>query len=231
MKLVQRFLVGVPLLSALVSLSGCSKGLRTTCRRRHRRISRSSMTLRRKSLGPKRNTTKSSRNCSASTRRSRPRRLVAKIGRAEQKVLEREVEQPGWIMSMETTPIYTFYPAYIQKIGDHKHVEPDGKVVVRPVDRGDIVKKDDVLATLFVPEREYDLTLKKALVDQSERELKVAETFLKVAEAHVELARRAWSKKRRRPCRGITAKYERWESELARIEVLAKKASPGPGRP
>jgi hypothetical protein len=46
----------------------------------------------------------------------------------------------------------------------------------------DIVKKDDVLTTLLVPEREFDQSLKKAMVEQSLRELPVAATIQKVAE-------------------------------------------------
>ena len=172
MQLVQRFLAGVSLLCVLVSLGGCSKGTagdKPGVAQKNQQIKQE---LSEEISRTKKEYDEKLKELQRKYTAVKATTLVATIGRAEQKVLEREVEQPGWIMSMETTPIYTFYPAYIQKIGDHKHLEPNGKVVVRPVDRGDIVKKGEVLATLFVPEREYDLTLKKAMVEQSERNSK-----------------------------------------------------------
>jgi HlyD family secretion protein len=224
MTIVQRFLFCVSVLPALVllPLSGCNRtppGNKPESNEKNQQMKHDLAEEISRTKKESEEKLKELQRRFAAVQASTP---VAVTGRAEQKILQREVEQPGWIMSMETTPIYTFYPAYIQKIGDHKEVEPDGKVVVRPVDRGDVVKKDDVLATLYVPEREKDLTLKKAMVEQSQRELKVAETFLKVAEAHVVLAA-SMVKEEEAALPRFTAKYDRWKSELARIERLAKK--------
>jgi HlyD family secretion protein len=225
MKMVQRFLFGVSLLPALLPLplSGCGNKPSDDKPESAEKRQQLKHDLAEEISRTKKEYTEKIKELQRKYEAVQASTAVAVTGRAEQKILERDVEQPGWIMSMETTPIYTFYPAYIQKMGDHKHVEPDGTVVVHPVDMGDIVKKGDVLATLYVPEREDDLALKKAMVEESQRELTVAVTFLKVADAHVELAASV-VKEEESVLPRIKARYDRWKSEHARIEQLAKKS-------
>lgn len=106
---------------------------------------------------------------------------VATIGKVERKTLKRNVEQPGFIMSYETTPIYTRIPGYVLKIASRpSSVSGDAQI-----DMGDEVKSGQVLATLFVPEMEDDVKLKHAMVAQSRAELLQNEAALKTAIANV----------------------------------------------
>ena len=85
----------------------------------------------------------------------------------------RVVGQPSFIESYERTSIYPKPTAYIQKW---------------IVDIGDKVKKDDVLATLFVPELVEEHGTKKATVVLDQERIALAKEVVEVAKADVEAA-------------------------------------------
>ena len=114
--------------------------------------------------------------------------------------LVRSVGQPSFIDSYEQTAIYAKLPGYVLKWN---------------VDIGDRVKKDDLLATLFIPELEQEYNLKKAqvsmdqaLVAQSHKLVEVADGNLKAAGAKVAETKADVGK--------YEALVKRWDSEVER---------------
>ena len=143
--------------------------------------------------------------------------LTAKVGKVKKRDLKRDMQQPGFIQSYETTPIFSYIPGLVHEIS-----KKPGWFSDRQVDMGDFVKKDDMLVVLYVPERDEDVIRKNAYVKQAEAELKQAETLLKVAVANVQLTSEMIQEEMAvRP--RIEAKYQRWKSELARIEKLYRE--------
>ena len=119
----------------------------------------------------------------------------------------RVVGQPSFIQAYEHTSIYAKLPSYIQKWN---------------VDIGDKVKKDQVLATLFMPElveefrtKKADVTVARELIDQA---LKMED----VAKANVEAAA-----SRLLEAQSILAKFQaevdRWDTEVKRLTVEVQK--------
>jgi multidrug efflux pump subunit AcrA (membrane-fusion protein) len=79
------------------------------------------------------------------------------------------IKQPGYnIEAFEQTPIYAKIAGYVRKIH---------------FDIGDLVRKDDILAELYVPEMHVELKQKEALVSQAEAEITQAKETAAAAEA------------------------------------------------
>jgi multidrug efflux pump subunit AcrA (membrane-fusion protein) len=120
----------------------------------------------------------------------------------EIRTIVREVGQPSFIEAYERTAVYPKMTAYIEKW---------------LVDIGDKVRKDDVLATLFVPELNEDYQTKNATVKLDEERVKLADQVVEVAEADVKSA-----EARLEEAKEILAKYqaevERWDTEVKRLK-------------
>jgi multidrug efflux pump subunit AcrA (membrane-fusion protein) len=118
-----------------------------------------------------------------------PRRIVRVVG------------QPSFVESYEHTSIYPKLVGYIEEW---------------KVDIGDKVKKDDLLATLFVPELVEDFGTKKATVKLDEERVELAEKVVEVADADVKAA-----DARVVEAKAILAKYQsevdRWDTEVKRL--------------
>jgi RND family efflux transporter MFP subunit len=96
-----------------------------------------------------------------------PPAISVAVGHPEPTTLRRTVQQPGSVQGFEQTPIYAKVPGYVQKWN---------------VDRGDLVKKGDVLAELWVPELAVDVRQKEALAAQAEVEIVQAKEAATAAE-------------------------------------------------
>jgi len=116
----------------------------------------------------------------------------------------RLIKQPGYVTSYEQTPIYT-------KI--------DGFVEVVNVDRGDRVKKGELLAKLWEPEMVQKLKLKDASLVQAKAELVQAREGLNAAEANVETLK-AQVNEAEAGVRQVVAEVKRWEAEYVRSKKL-----------
>lgn len=114
----------------------------------------------------------------------------------------RVVGQPSFVDAYEQTPIYPKMTAYIEKW---------------IVDIGDKVKKDDVLATLFVPELRQSYETKKADVEVAKAKISLALKKVDVAAAMVK-ASKARVKEARATLGDLKAKVERWTSEVNRLQ-------------
>jgi hypothetical protein len=119
----------------------------------------------------------------------------------------RVVGQPGFIDTYEQTSIFPKMTAYLQ----------DWKV-----DIGDRVKKDQVLATLYVPElveehqtKEAELLLAREMIQQAEKLVTVAAANVKAASARVTAARASLGR--------YQAGVQRWESEVKRLTTLVQE--------
>jgi HlyD family secretion protein len=113
--------------------------------------------------------------------------------------IRREVGQPGYIQAYERTPIVSKIPGYILKWH---------------VDLGDAVKKDQVLAELWVPEMVSELKLKEEKVEQARKALAMAQAQVATAKAHVQEV-----------VAGLSRAEENrnyWKSQSARFANLVK---------
>jgi HlyD family secretion protein len=113
----------------------------------------------------------------------------------------RVVGQPSFVQAYEHTSIYAKLPSYIQRWN---------------VDIGDKVKKNDVLATLFMPELVEELRTKKAdvvvareLIDQSLKLEDVAKAQVEAAAARLSEAKSILGK--------FQAEVDRWDTEVNRL--------------
>ena len=127
-----------------------------------------------------------------------------KIVRPTREHLKRQsTPQPAHVGPYEKTDIYARVAGYLDSFGQVQST--DGKS--RPVDIGDRVVKDQVLAKLSVPEMEQERVQKAALVDQAQADAEQAEASMKAAEAMVVAAK---------------AKLEETGAQIARYEAELK---------
>lgn len=117
------------------------------------------------------------------------------------RTIVREVGQPSFINAYERTSIYPKLTAYIERW---------------IVDIGDKVKKDDVLATLFVPELVEDYATKKAVVVRDRERIQLALRVVNVATADVQTAEAKLDEAKQILAK-FQAEVERWDSEVKRL--------------
>lgn len=124
------------------------------------------------------------------------------IAQAMPRKIVRVVGQPSFIESYERTSIFPKLVGYIEKWN---------------VDIGDKVKKDQTLATLFVPELLEDYQTKKATVQLDQEKIDLANKMVDVASADVKAAQARLAE-----AKAMLAKYQaevdRWQTEVARLE-------------
>ena len=114
----------------------------------------------------------------------------------------RVVGQPSFIEAYERTSIYPKLAGYIEKWN---------------VDIGDKVKKDQVLATLFIPELLEEHGTKGASVGLDREKVALAREVVEVARADVQAAR-ARVEEAKAELNSYQAMVDRWDSEVKRLE-------------
>ena len=136
-----------------------------------------------------------------------PMKPVVTIVHPEKRDINRTVGQPGFVEAYEQAALYAKVSGYIEKWN---------------VDIGDIVKKDQVLATIFVPELVEEYRFKQAtvqldtvLVDQARKAADAAAGNLKATEAKVVQAKADVGK--------FQAEVDRWQSEVKRLTGLVQQ--------
>jgi RND family efflux transporter MFP subunit len=130
-------------------------------------------------------------------------------GKPERKTISLTTTQPGQIEAFEQTPLFAKIAGYVEELF---------------VDIGDLVKKDQVLVRLSVPELHDDLRQKEALVVQAEAEVQQAESTIVAFKAAVETAQSRIVEAEAGIARA-NAELERWKSEHARIKELADRGA------
>jgi HlyD family secretion protein len=129
-----------------------------------------------------------------------PQRPVTVV-KPERKTIHREVGQPGLIQPFERTPIVSKIPGYVLKWN---------------VDIGDPIRKDQVLAALWVPEMVSELRLKEEMVQQAKKALAMAQAQVVTAQAQVQEAKAAVNKAK------ATRNY--WKSQSDRFSTLVQNS-------
>jgi multidrug efflux pump subunit AcrA (membrane-fusion protein) len=114
----------------------------------------------------------------------------------------RVVGQPSFIEAYERTSIYPKLAGYIQEW---------------KVDIGDKVKKDQVLATLFIPELVEEHGTKGATVVLDKERIDLAKQVVEVATADVKAAKARVEEAQAEVAR-YKAEVERWDSEVKRLQ-------------
>ncbi len=114
----------------------------------------------------------------------------------------RVVGQPSFVESYERSSVYPKMNAYIKEW---------------KVDIGDKVKKDQVLATLFVPELVEDHGTRKATVILDQQRILLAKEVVLVAKADVQAAE-ARLEEARAELTSYQAEVDRWDSEVKRLD-------------
>lgn len=127
----------------------------------------------------------------------------------ERKTISLSTTQPGQIEAFEQTPLFAKVAGYVEEL---------------LADIGDVVKKDQVLIRISVPELTDDLHQKEALVAQAEAEIKQAESTIAACRAAAETAQSRIVEAEAGIGR-VTADVDRWKSEHARMKELAAKGS------
>jgi multidrug efflux pump subunit AcrA (membrane-fusion protein) len=133
--------------------------------------------------------------------RSKPRVQVTK---PELRSIVRNVSQPAFVNAFEQTSIYPKIAGYIKQW---------------TVDIGDRIKKDQLMAELFVPELEAELVQKKAQAAEQEVLIQVAEEMVKVSENRLKVGV-AQVAKAKADVGQFQSAVERWESEVERLTGL-----------
>jgi multidrug efflux pump subunit AcrA (membrane-fusion protein) len=137
---------------------------------------------------------------------------TVRLMRPPRRDIVRVVGQPSFIESYEQTSIYPKLTAYIEKWN---------------VDIGDLVKKGDTLATLFVPEVVEDFGTKNATVELDRERIELARKMVDVADANVSAAAARVAE-----AKSILGKYEaeieRWDSEVNRLSREVQRAAVAP---
>lgn len=123
------------------------------------------------------------------------------------RTITRVVGQPSFVEPFERASIYPKMTAYIEEWR---------------VDIGDKVKKDDTLATLFVPELVEDHGTKQADVGLETERIALALKEVEVADADVQAAK-ARVVETKADLGKFQAEVDRWVSEVARLEREVKR--------
>jgi multidrug efflux pump subunit AcrA (membrane-fusion protein) len=136
----------------------------------------------------------------AATTAEAPSRPVAVV-KPERKTIRREVGQPGRIQAFEHTPIVSRIAGYVLKWN---------------ADIGDTIRKDEVLAELWVPDMVSELHLKEQQVQQANKALAMTEAKVATAKAHVQEAQAGMSR--------AEANHNYWKSQSARFTKLVAES-------
>ncbi len=125
------------------------------------------------------------------------------------KTLKLTTTQPGRIEAFEEAPLFPKLAGYVQEV---------------LVDIGDVVKKDQLLIKLSIPEMLDEVKQMEALVKQAEAEVSQAHAAIKSAEAMAATAEAKVAQARAGVGRAA-GEYERWKAEHTRMTELAAKGS------
>ncbi len=134
--------------------------------------------------------------------------------KAERKTLTRRTEQPGEIEAFETAPLLAKVTGYVKKV----YVDIGDRVTGPQWDsNGKLLEAGQLLAEVDVPELAEDVKQKLAVVQQSVAAVKVAEAASTSAGAQVAEAQASVDR--------AQALFRRWETEYARVRMLAESNS------
>jgi RND family efflux transporter MFP subunit len=137
-----------------------------------------------------------------------------KVIHPEKRDVRREIERPGYnVLPFERTPLHAKIAGYVSKWN---------------FDIGDAVRKDEVLAELYIPEMTVELKQKEAGVRQAGSEIKQAEAALLRAKAELDRSKSQYERMERVGQSGVLDKEQVDETRLgyeaARAAVVKAEA-------
>jgi RND family efflux transporter MFP subunit len=137
----------------------------------------------------------------------------------QRKALHRVVEQPAFVEAFEQTPLYAAIPGYVHKV----YVDSGDRVKGPRFDQqGKEMEPGQILAELWVPQREEELKQKKALVAQAAAEVDQAIAAHDAADANVTSAKALVTEAKAGRERA-QALYDRWKTQHDYEEGLVKQ--------
>ncbi len=143
-----------------------------------------------------------------------PKVATAKPAR---RTITQKTEQPGQIHAFRTTPIHAKIGGFVA----HLNVDIGDKVKGPKLDAaGTIAEPGQILAVLSAPELEEELHQKEAMVAQVAAEVLQSEAAIKVA-LSMEVSATAGVEEFAAGQERAEAHFERWKSELNRMQTLA----------
>ncbi len=140
--------------------------------------------------------------------------IAVKVTSPTKQSLEWSIEQPATVMPYEITPVAVRLSGFVASIAK------DG--AGKPIDIGSIVKAEQVLAKLEVPELAPQLAEKKAAEAQARAELAAAQEGLKVLDALGDVAKAKADEAEAGVARA-QADVERWTTQLEYEEGLLSR--------
>lgn len=130
-----------------------------------------------------------------------PANPTVKTTRPERMTFHRVIEQPAWVEAFEVTPIYAKISGYVQDVR---------------ADIGTRVRKDDLLAKLWVPEMVEELRQKTEQARQAEKLLAVAQARIETAKAQVREAEAGLAR--------FEAAHGYWKGQSERFTRIGKNS-------
>jgi HlyD family secretion protein len=129
------------------------------------------------------------------------------VVKPQRRTITYTVVQPGFVEAYEQTSIFSKVSGFIQ----HFYV-----------DIGQEVKKDDLLAEIFVPELDEEHQRKMAQVELDKMQVEQAEQLVVVAESNVQTAIAQLAEARANVGK-FEAEVVRWESEVKRLTQMVQE--------
>jgi len=113
---------------------------------------------------------------------------AVKVVKPVRQALHWTVEQPGTLTAFEVTPVAAKLAGYVREIAPDPHARQQGRADA-VIDIGSVVKKDQLLATLDIPELVEEAAQKRAAEDQAKAEREQVRKDLAVTDAQLAAAR------------------------------------------
>ena len=132
---------------------------------------------------------------------------TVRIVKAGQRNIDYSIEQPGFIQAYEQTSIFSKVSGFIKQFY---------------VDIGQEVKKDDLLAVIFVPELDEEHLRKVAQVELDKSQVDQAQQLVKVADSNVQTAIAQLNEAKANVGKS-EAEIVRWESEVKRLTQMVQE--------
>jgi RND family efflux transporter MFP subunit len=137
-----------------------------------------------------------------------PSELTVRVVKPERKTVRHPIEQPGFnIEAFQETPLYAKITGYVLQSN---------------VDIGDSVRKNDILALLYVPEMKVELEQKQAAVRQSAAQIEQARATVLTAQAQLERSKSQFERLTRVAKNGV---LDQESVDETRLGYEAAKAS------
>lgn len=134
---------------------------------------------------------------------------------AKQQSIKWTVEQPGTLLSYESTPLMAKLPGFVKKI----HVDIDDPIEGPSADG---TKLGTLLAEVSMPEVVEESKQKEAEANQARANIELARKHLTASEAAVTSAKAMVLETKAREKTTIS-NFERWKSESARVDDLVSR--------